>query len=201
MTSVAPFGPISRDILIQDSRSKIPRSRNQDPEINIRKSKSGNQDPEIKIQKSDPEIKIRKSTSRNQHPEIKIQKSRSKNQDPEINIQKSRSGNQDPEIKIQKSRSGNQDPKIKIQKSLGSRDCCKKPPMTILGLAGVLFCETSRHKQSGFSYVLKKIIPWMLTEARGGLKATAIKRVQPDYHFIRVVFVLFCFFWQKSCFP
>ena len=97
----------SGDILIQDSRSKIPRFKIQDPEIKIQKSRSRNQDPEIKIPKS---------RSRNQDPEIKIQKSRSRNQDPEIKIQKSRSRNQDPEIKIQKSRSRNQDPEIKIQK-------------------------------------------------------------------------------------
>ena len=81
----------SRDILIQDSRSKIPRFKIQDPEIKIPKSRSRNQDPEIKIPKS---------RSRNQDPEIKIPKSRSRNQDPEIKIPKSRSRNQDPEIKI-----------------------------------------------------------------------------------------------------
>ena len=31
----------------------------------------------------------------------------------------------------------------------------------------------------------------MLREARGGLKATAGNRVNPDYHFIRIVFLLF----------
>ena len=51
----------------QDSRSKIPRFKIQDPEIKIQKSRSRNQDPEIKIPKS---------RSRNQDPEIKIQKSR-----------------------------------------------------------------------------------------------------------------------------
>ena len=77
-----------RDILIQDSRSKIPRFK----------------------------IQIQKSRSRNQHPEIKIRKLRSRNQDLEIKIQKSRSRNQDPEIKIQKSRTRNQDPEIKTDK-------------------------------------------------------------------------------------
>ena len=38
----------------------------------------------------------------------------------------------------------------------------------------------------------KKILTWMLREARGGLKATVGNRVQPDYHFIQIVFVLFC---------
>ena len=42
--------------------------------------------------------------------------------------------------------------------------------MTILGLAGVLVCQTSRHRQNGLSYVPKKILTWMLREARGGLK-------------------------------
>ena len=55
--------------------------------------------------------------------------------------------------------------------------------------------KTSRHRQNGLSYVLKKILTWMLREARGGLKATVGNRVKPDYRFIRIVFfVIFCFF-------
>ena len=65
--------------------------------------------------------------------------------------------------------------------------------MTILGLAGVLFYETTRHRQNGLSYVLKRILTWMLREARGGLKATVGNRVKPDYHFIRIVFCYFLF--------
>ena len=42
-------------------------------------------------------------------------------------------------------------------------------------------------------YVPKKILTWMLREARGGLKATVDNRVQPDYHFIHVVFCSFLF--------
>ena len=38
--------------------------------------------------------------------------------------------------------------------------------------------KTSRHKQNGLSYVPKKILTWMLREARGGLKATAGNRVK-----------------------
>ena len=41
----------------------------------------------------------------------------------------------------------------------------------------------------------------MLREAGGGLKATVGNRVKPDYHFIRIVFVLFCFFQPDSCVP
>ena len=54
--------------------------------------------------------------------------------------------------------------------------------------------KTSRHRQNELAYVLKKILTWMLREARGDLKATAENRVKPDYHFICIVFVLFCFF-------
>ena len=33
------------------------------------------------------------------------------------------------------------------------------------------WCEQSRHRQNGLLYVPKKILTWMLREARGGLKA------------------------------
>ena len=50
--------------------------------------------------------------------------------------------------------------------------------------------------------VLKKILTWMLREARGGHKETVSNRVKPDYHFIHIVlFVLFCFFQPDSCLP
>ena len=49
--------------------------------------------------------------------------------------------------------------------------------MTILGLNGVLFCETIRRRQNGLSYVPKKILTWMLREARGDLKARVGNRV------------------------
>ena len=61
--------------------------------------------------------------------------------------------------------------------SLGSQDCYKMSRMTILGLAGVLSASTSRDKQNGLSYVPKKILTWMVREARGGLKATVGNRV------------------------
>ena len=77
--------------------------------------------------------------------------------------------------------------------SLASQVYYKKSRMTILGLAGVLFYKTSRHRQNGLSYVPKKILTWVLREAREGLKATVGNRVKPDYHFIRIVFRSFLF--------
>ena len=53
---------------------------------------------------------------------------------------------------------------------------------------------TSKHRQNGLSYVPKKIITWMLREARG-----VLNRVQPDYHFISIVLRSFCFFQLESC--
>ena len=53
--------------------------------------------------------------------------------------------------------------------------------------------KTSRHKQNGLSYVPKKILTWMLREARGGFKATVGNSVKPDYHFIRIVLCYFLF--------
>ena len=76
--------------------------------------------------------------------------------------------------------------------SLGSQDYYRKSRMTILGLVGVL-AKTSRHRQNGLSYVLKKIFTRMLREARGGLKATVGNRVKPDYQFIRIVFCYLLF--------
>ena len=51
--------------------------------------------------------------------------------------------------------------------------------------------KTSWHRQNGLSHVPKKILTWILREARGGLKATVGNRVKPDYHFIRIVFLFF----------
>ena len=64
--------------------------------------------------------------------------------------------------------------------------------MTILGLSDYS-AKTSRHRQNGLSYVPKKVLTWMLREARGGLKATVGNRVKSDYHFIRIVFCFFLF--------
>ena len=51
--------------------------------------------------------------------------------------------------------------------------------MKILGLARQVYysVKTSRHRQNGLSYVPKKILTWMLREARGGHKATVGDRV------------------------
>ena len=57
--------------------------------------------------------------------------------------------------------------------SFGSQDYYTKSIMTLLWLACVLFCEMSRHRQNGLSFVPKKIITWVAREAMGGLKATA----------------------------
>ena len=51
--------------------------------------------------------------------------------------------------------------------------------------------KTSRHRQNGLSYVPKKILTWMLREAREGLKAAVGNRVKPVYHFISIVSFLF----------
>ena len=47
----------------------------------------------------------------------------------------------------------------------------------------------SRHRQNGLSYVPKKTLTWTIKEARGGLKATVVNRVKPDYHFICIAFL------------
>ena len=60
--------------------------------------------------------------------------------------------------------------------SFGSQDYYNKSLMTILGLAGVLFCKMSRHGQNGLSFVPMKILTWVPREARGGLKPIAGKR-------------------------
>ena len=62
-----------------------------------------------------------------------------------------------------------------------------------LGLLVYSSAKTSRHRQNGLSYVPKKILTWMLREARGGLKATVGNREQPDYHFIHIVLSSFLF--------
>ena len=61
--------------------------------------------------------------------------------------------------------------------------------------------KTSRYRQNRLSYVPKKILTWMLREARGSLKATVGNRVLPDYHFIHIVFVLSVSFSQSLVFP
>ena len=64
------------------------------------------------------------------------------------------------------------------------------------------FAKSSRHRQNGLSYVSKRILIWTLRVARRGLKATVDNRVKPDYHFIRIVFLLFSVsFSQILVFP
>ena len=54
--------------------------------------------------------------------------------------------------------------------SLGSQVYYKKSRMTILWPAVYYSAKTSRHRQNGLSYVPKKILTWMLREAREVLK-------------------------------
>ena len=65
--------------------------------------------------------------------------------------------------------------------------------MTILGPLVYYSAKTSRHRQNGLSYVPKKMLAWMLREAKGGLKATIGNRVKPDYHFICIGYCYFLF--------
>ena len=74
--------------------------------------------------------------------------------------------------------------------------------LTAAGLLVYFSAKTSRHTKNRLSYGPKKILSWMLREARGGLKATVRNKVKPDYHFIRIVFCSFLFFFQPdSCVP
>ena len=60
--------------------------------------------------------------------------------------------------------------------SFGSQDYKKKSRMTILWLV-YYSARTSWHRQNGLSYVPKKILSWILREARRVLKATVGNRV------------------------
>ena len=73
--------------------------------------------------------------------------------------------------------------------SFGSQDYNNMSPMTILGLAGVLFCKMSRHEQNGL-FVPKKILTWVPKEA---LKAITGERRQPSYHVTHTDFCYFLF--------
>ena len=77
--------------------------------------------------------------------------------------------------------------------SLGSQDYYKKSRFKMLRLPGLLFCETSSHRQHELSYVLKKILTWMLSKARGGLKATVCNRVTTRLTLYYIVFCSFLF--------
>ena len=66
-----------------------------------------------------------------------------------------------------------------------------------LGLLVYYSEKTSRHRPN----VPKKILIWMLREARRGLKAMVGNRIKPDYHFVSIIFCSFCFFQADSCVP
>ena len=86
--------------------------------------------------------------------------------------------------------------------SFGSQGYYNKSLITILGLAGVLFCKIRRHGQNGLlSFVPKKILTWVPREAVGGLKVRTGKRLQPYYHFIYKLFCYFLFLSAKVLFP
>ena len=57
----------------------------------------------------------------------------------------------------------------------GSQDYYKKS--RYFGLLVYYSTKTSRHRQNGLSYVPKKVLTWMLREAKGVLKATVGNRV------------------------
>ena len=61
--------------------------------------------------------------------------------------------------------------------------------------------KTSRHRQNGLPYVVKKILTWMLREAREGLKLIVGNRVTTRLSLYPHSFFLFCFFQPESCFP
>ena len=80
---------------------------------------------------------------------------------------------------------------------LGSQDYYKRSRMTILGLAGVLFCQNEQAQT-------KRIIAcpeentWMLREARGGLKATVGNRVTTRLSFYPHSFLFFSVSFNQS---
>ena len=61
--------------------------------------------------------------------------------------------------------------------SYSSQDYYNKSLMTILGILVYYSAKMSRHRQNALTFVPKKILTWVPTEARGDLKATAGKRV------------------------
>ena len=61
--------------------------------------------------------------------------------------------------------------------SLGSQDYYKKSRMTILGLAGILFCENEQAQTKWTILRTEKILTWMLRETRGSQKATVGNRM------------------------
>ena len=60
---------------------------------------------------------------------------------------------------------------LTVAKSLDSQDYYQKSPMTILGLAGVLFCENEQAQTKRITIVCTENNTWVVREARRGLKA------------------------------
>ena len=56
--------------------------------------------------------------------------------------------------------------------------------------------KMNRHRQNGLSFVPKKIVTWVSREARGGLKATAGKRVTTLLSLYLQSFSLLCGFFS-----
>ena len=74
--------------------------------------------------------------------------------------------------------------------------------MTVLGLAGVLFCEKEQtNTENGLLYVPKEILTWMFREARGGLKATVGNRVTTRLSLYPLSFLLFSVFHPEPSYP
>ena len=56
------------------------------------------------------------------------------------------------------------------------------------------------HRPHGLSYVPKKILTWMLREARRGLMAAVGNTVSPDYHVIHLILCSFLFLSARVLF-
>ena len=76
---------------------------------------------------------------------------------------------------------------------LGSQVYYKKSRMTNLSWLVYYSVKTSRHRQNELSYVPKKILTWIVRDARAGLKVTVGNKVKPDYNFTRIDFCSFLF--------
>ena len=86
--------------------------------------------------------------------------------------------------------------------SFGSQDYYNKSLITILGLAGVLFCENEQTTQNGLLFVTKKILTWVPREARRGLKVIAGKSLTTLLSFYpHICLLLSVSFSQSFVFP
>ena len=77
---------------------------------------------------------------------------------------------------------------------LGSQDYYKKVSNDDTWACWCIFLRKRAGMDKMDSYVPKKMLTWMLREARGGLKTTVGNRVKPDYHFIHTA----CLFFSVS---